>query len=357
MTDTLSTAADHASAQPRTMRGVLLTGDRTAVLTDIDVPVPSSDEATVRVRMSAVCGSDLPHYRKPAAELANRAFTVPGHEAVGVVERAADDGSGPAVGTRVIIYQHSGEGECVHCRRGEPMFCLDRKTLGNHRHGANAEQVVVPASSLIPIPDELDDALATLVSCNFGTAFMGFRKTQASVGDRVVVVGLGPVGACVVASAVAAGATVIAIDPVEGRRDLALRLGAHTVIDPITADPVTVVRDLTAGEGAEIVVECSANPRAQAQAMKSVRVHGTVLLLGANNSMEIDPGLDVIRKELRLVGSWVFKSYEVDQVIRAALEMPALRHILSEPFPASRAPAAFAAADAGHVGKALVQWP
>lgn len=355
MTDTLINS-DATSISAPTMRAVLLTGDRTAVLTRVTVPVPAPDEAVVRVSMSAVCGSDLPHYRKGADQLDNRAHTVPGHEAVGVVERAAAVGSGPAVGTRVIVYQHTGEGECVHCRRGEPMFCADRRTLGNHRHGGNAELVVVPTRALIPIPDELDDALAALVACNFGTAFMGFRKTGASVGDRVVVVGLGPVGASAVVSAVAAGATVIAVDPIEGRRELARQLGAQVVVDPLADDPVAVVRGLTGGEGAEVVVECSANPRAQTQAMKSVRVHGTVLLLGANNAMEIDPGIDVIRKEIQVLGSWVFKAHEVDQVIRAALEMPALRHVLSEPFPASAAPEAFAAAESGHVGKTLIRW-
>lgn len=353
---TLIDTAPTSTDVPRTLRGALLTGNRTAVMADIPFPIVEPSDAVVRVRMSAVCGSDLPHYRKAPEDLGNRAATVPGHEAVGIVEAAASDGSGPAAGTRVIAYQHSGEGECVHCRRGEPMFCVDRKTLGNHIHGGNADRIVAPASSLIPIPDELDDALATLVACNFGTAFMGFRKTGAGVGDRVVVVGLGPVGSCVVAAASAAGADVIAVDPIEGRRHLAKRLGATIVIDPLETDPVSAIRGLTEGEGAEVVVECSANPRAQVQAMQSVRVHGTVLLLGANNSMEIDPGIDVIRKEIRLFGSWVFKPYEADQVIRAALGLPALRHILSDPFDSESVPEAFAAADSGRVGKSLIAW-
>lgn len=340
---------------PETMTAVLLSGDRTAHLAEVELPQVCSEDAVVQVTVSAVCGSDLPHYRKAPTELGGRLTTVPGHEAVGIVRRQSRHG-GPREGTRVIVYQHSGDGTCEHCLRGEPMFCEQRQTLGNHRHGADAPWIVAPASSLIPLPDDIDDALAALVACNFGTAFMGFSKTSAKPGDRVVVVGLGPVGACVVAAASAAGCHVIAIDPIAGRRKLVERMGATTVIDPTEVDPVESVREVTEGGGAEIVVECSANPHAQQQAMKSARVHGTVLLLGANNAMEIDPGIDVIRRELRIFGSWVFKPYEVSTVLRAARALPQLRLLLGEPFPAERAPDAFAAADAGHIGKVLIDW-
>ena len=85
------------------IRALLLTGDSTSRLTEVLAPAPSENEAVVRVTMSAVCGSDLPHYCKPVGKLGSRATTVPGHEAVGFVEHAAIDGSGPAEGTRVIV--------------------------------------------------------------------------------------------------------------------------------------------------------------------------------------------------------------------------------------------------------------
>jgi len=340
----------------QTMRALMLTGDRSSVVRQVPRPVPAADEVLVRVTSSAVCGSDLPHYRKPASELGHRLHTVPGHEAVGVIAQAAASGIGPAEGTRVIVYQHSGCGTCTFCLRGEAMFCLDRKTLGNHRGGADAEYVTAPATGVLPIPDDVSDSLATLIACNFGTAYSAFRKSGAGVGDRVTVFGLGPVGCCVVALAVAAGAEVSAVDPIEGRRDLAKTLGATLLVDPVAQDPVAVIQSVTEQRGPEVIFECSANPAAQTQVMKLVRPHGTVVLLGANNSMEIDPGVDVIRKELRVIGSWVFTQPEFPAVVRAARGLPALRHLLSTPFPAERAPEALAAADAGHVGKVLIDW-
>jgi propanol-preferring alcohol dehydrogenase len=340
---------------PTHTRAVLLGGDRTVRIVEREVPEPGPREAVVEITRSAVCGSDLPYYRAGAEELGRRASIVPGHEPVGIVRRAAPGGI--PEGTRVLVYHHSGEGHCEHCLAGEPMFCLSRETLGNHRDGADAGWLVAPDASLVPLPDDIDDDLAALISCNFGTAFAGLRKSGARVGDRVVVVGLGAVGLCVVIAAVAAGCRVIAVDPIGDRRSFAAELGAELTIDPIATDPVQAIRDDTGGRGAEVVIECSANARAQKQATEAVGPHGTVLLIGSSSAMEIDPGVDLIRKEARLLGTWIFKRHEIPAVFRAARRMPDLRRLLTTPYPATDAARAFAAVDRGEVvGKVLIDW-
>lgn len=344
-----------ATDVPTRMKAVRLAGDRSVGLVDVDIPEPGPTEALVQITMSAVCGSDLPHYRAAAAQLGRRAQIIPGHEPVGVVRRAAV--GGVSAGTRVLVYHHSGEGRCEHCVAGEPMFCRERQTLGNHRHGADAEWLVAPDVSLVPLPDDIDDALAALIACNFGTAFAGLRKSGARLGDRVVVTGLGAVGLCVVIAAVAAGCRVTVVDPIAARRECASELGAEVAIDPTADDPVLAIRAATEGEGAEVVIECSANARAQKQAAEAVRPHGTVLLIGSNDSMEVNPGVDLIRKEARLMGTWIFKRYEIPSIFRAARRLPDLRKLLVEPFPARDADRAFMAADRGEiVGKILIDW-
>ncbi|MBN9158429.1 MULTISPECIES: zinc-binding dehydrogenase [unclassified Microbacterium] len=340
---------------PLRMRGIRLLGDRAVELVDLDVPAPGPDEALVRITMSAVCGSDLPHYRSTPDTLGRRAEIVPGHEPVGVVHRGV--AGGVPAGTRVMVYHHSGEGRCAHCVAGEPMFCSHRQTLGNHRHGADAQWLVAPDASLVPLPDDIDDAMAALVACNFGTAIAGLRKSGARAGDRVVVTGLGAVGLCVVIAAVAAGCRVIGVDPIGARRAFAQELGADAVIDPVQQDPVSTIRGITEGEGAEVVIECSANARAQKQAVQAVRAHGTVLLIGSNSSMEFDPGVDLIRKEVRIAGTWIFKRYEIPEIFRAVRRLPDLRRLLTTPFPSDDAAAAFAAVDGGEsLGKVLIAW-
>jgi propanol-preferring alcohol dehydrogenase len=302
-----------------------------------------------------VCGSDLPFYRASIEALGDRARIVPGHEPVGVVREAAP--GGVAEGTRVLVYHHSGEGRCEHCVAGEPMFCRHRQTLGNHRHGADAQWLVAPDASLVALPDDIDDALAVLIACNFGTAFAGLRKSGAGLGDRVIVTGLGAVGLCVVVAAAAAGCRVIVVDPIPARREFALSLGAERAIDPRAEDPVREVREFTEGPGAEIALECSGNAQAQRQVVEAVRPHGTVVLIGSNSAMEVDPGVDLIRKEIRLLGTWIFKRYEIPEIFRAARQLTPLRRLLVTPFPAADAARAFAAADSGDsVGKVLIDW-
>jgi threonine dehydrogenase-like Zn-dependent dehydrogenase len=105
------------------------------------------------------------------------------------------------------------------------------------------------------------------------------------------------------------------------------------------------------------VIECSANARAQKQATEAVGPHGTVLLIGSSSAMEIDPGVDLIRKEARLLGTWIFKRHEIPAVFRAARRMPDLRRLLTTPYPATDAARAFAAVDRGEVvGKVLIDW-
>ncbi|HWK78599.1 zinc-dependent alcohol dehydrogenase [Microbacterium sp.] len=340
---------------PTHMRAALLEGDRSVRLAEVTVPAAGPREALVQITTSAVCGSDMPHYRSTPQALGARAGVIPGHEPVGVVRVAADGGI--PEGTRVLVYHHSGDERCEHCVAGEPMFCAERQTLGNHRHGADAEWLVAPDASLVPLPDDIDDAMAALIACNFGTAFAGLRTSGAKEGDRVVVVGLGAVGLCVVIAAVAAGCSVIVLDPIAARREFAVELGAEAAVDPLETDPVEAIRQRTEGEGAEVVIECSANPHAQRQATQAARAHGTVLLIGSNNSMEFDPGVDLIRKEVRLLGTWIFKRHEVPAIFRAVRRMPDLRRLLGAPYPAARIADAFRAVDRGEtVGKVLIDW-
>ncbi|MBW9122424.1 zinc-binding dehydrogenase [Microbacterium trichothecenolyticum] len=340
---------------PTHMRAVQFTGSRSVRLAELAVPAPEAGEALVQITMSAVCGSDLPFYRASVEALGPRASVVPGHEPVGVVRSAAPGGI--PEGTRVLVYHHSGEGRCEHCLSGEPMFCTHRQTLGNHRHGADAEWLVAPDASLVPLPDDIDDAMAALIACNFGTAFAGLRKSGARWGDRLIVTGLGSVGLCVVVAAVAAGCRVIAVDPIGPRREFALALGAEWAIDPVAQDPVPTIRQAAGGRGAEVAMECSGNALAQRQVVQAVRPHGTVVLVGSNSSMEIDPGVDLIRKEILVTGSWIFKRYEMADIFRAARRLPQLRRLIGVPVPADEVEHAFAAADSGDsLGKVLIDW-
>jgi hypothetical protein len=114
------------------MKGLRILGDRRAELTTIPQPEPRSGWVVLRSTMSAVCGSDLHLYRQSADRIGDRSNRVAGHESVGVVKKVGPAVEDLAPGTRVVVFQHYGCGRCSYCRTGEPMFCPNRRTFGNH---------------------------------------------------------------------------------------------------------------------------------------------------------------------------------------------------------------------------------
>ena len=338
------------------MKGLRILGDRRAELATLREPEPRDGWAVVHSTMSAVCGSDLHIYRQGAAQVGDRSNRVAGHEAVGIVEEVGPGVEDPAPGTRVVLYQHYGCGRCRYCRLGEPMFCPDRRTLGNHVDGADAEVVTAPASICLPLPDGLSDEVGALIACNFGTAFSGIKKLQPAPEDVIVVFGLGPVGCCAVLVASSYGANVVAVDPVESRRDLAKEMGAAWTVDPTASDTKATIQEITKGWGAEASVDCSGNPRAQSEALEVLRPRGKMLVLAATAPWTLDPA-QLWRKGLTLFGSWIYELGEYENTVRfAEKRAESLEKLVTRRFKGDEAEEALRAADEATEGKVTIDW-
>ena len=337
------------------MRGLRILGDRRVELATVPKPEVRDGWAQVRLTMSAVCGSDLHHYRMDAAEVGDRANQIAGHEAVGVVEDVGRGVEGLPPGTRVVVYQHYGCGRCDYCRIGEPMFCPQRQTLGNHVDGADAEYLAVPAGICLPLPEDVSDEIGTLIACSFGTAVSGVTKLGLTPGDTVVVFGLGPVGCCAVVAA-SGGVDVVAVDPLPERRQLAESLGASLVIDPTSSNTKSAVLDLTGGRGAEASIDSSGNPRALAEALDVLRPNGRMVMLAATSPWTVDPG-KVRRGAHRLIGSWVYGLGEYGAVARLAEKRAdVLQRIVTRRFSGAEGEEAFRVADQATEGKVVIDW-
>ena len=102
------------------------------------------------------------------------------------------------------------------------------------------------------------------------------------------------------------GARVIALDISVERRELATQFGADEVVDPLANDVVEAIRDLTHGEGAQKTLDCSSNPEARRDAVRSVRTWGTACYVGERGEVTLDVSNDLIRRQVKLVGSWTF---------------------------------------------------
>jgi propanol-preferring alcohol dehydrogenase len=334
-------------------------GDLRVEVGSAAVHEPGPGEMRVRTMMSAICGSDLHHYRTPAATRDASGFSqwALGHENTGIVDAVGPGVGYPTVGDRVVIYGLVGCGHCVHCRRGEDVFCAAAEHFSRHRHGTNAAYLLAPVRNALPLPDDFDWEMGALLSCNVGTAYGALRKTDAS-GDRpLAVFGLGPVGLACVMLGRARGATVIGIDPVAERRALALECGAQIALDSSDRNLIEKIVVAAGGEGVAASIDTSGHPAARGAAVDALRTQGTYVEVGVSHDPSITPSQQIIFREVTLRGSWLYKQHEwaglVDFVRRHRIP---IKSLITHRFRPDDAVEAFELAHSATTGKILFDW-
>ncbi len=228
--------------------------------------------AVVRISTVGICGTDV---KILSGSIPVSYPRIMGHETVGVVEVAAE--SGPPAGSRVLIDPAIVCGACALCRRGRGNLCLEGGLLGRDADGVFAEYVSTPAHRLLEVPDSISPTAAGLLQV-LGTCVHGQRSSPVFPGDVAVVLGLGVSGLLFTQLLRQAGVTVIGVTRSEWKQDLARRLGATAVAAPSEAD--AVVRELTAGLGADLVVEAVGTEATLAQAIELAATGGEVVVFG-----------------------------------------------------------------------------
>jgi len=260
-------------------------------------PEPTAPgEAVVRVSAAGVCGSDLHifHGRHPVEE----GFVI-GHEFTGEVTAAGDEVTRVKPGDRVTGSFVTACGHCFFCERGEFHHCVDQRIFGHGKisgdlQGAQAEQVLVPNAdmTLRAVPDGLADDVALFAGDVMNTGVFAVRSAKVAPGESVVILGMGPVGLCAVQAARHAGAeTVLAIDGVEERLDMAREFGA-VPIHLTEQDPRAEVKSHTGGHGADVGIEAVGNPQALDSAIRLTRRAGRLAVIGVHGApCEVHMGL------------------------------------------------------------------
>jgi threonine dehydrogenase-like Zn-dependent dehydrogenase len=336
------------------MRGIVFTGNRKLDLRQFPDPVPGPDQAVVIMRASGICGSDLHPFRGLSAT-----SHISGHEPCGVVSALGHHAIGSNVGDRVIVYHYSGDGTCKYCRTGWEQLCPNgRKTYGFGENGGNADYILVPARTLVPLPDELSFEEGAAIACGTGTAYGAMLRLQASGRDTLAVFGAGPVGLSVVLLAKAMGARVISIDISPARLDFARGLGADYTIDSREVEPPRAIADLTHGEGADLAVDCTGNAEARAQMVRCVRIFGTACFVGEGGTVTLNVSPDVIKKRLTIMGSWTFSLPMLGECSRFIVDRKVPLHkLITGRYTLDQAEQALADFEGGSVGKSVFVMP
>ncbi len=272
-------------------------------------PVPSvmgPRDAVVRVTMSAICTSDL-HIRAGSVPRAVPGITV-GHEFVGVVTEVGEDIEGLSVGDRVAANCETYCGECYFCRHGWVNNCTDPAggwALGCRIDGGQAEYVRVPFADncLTRIPDGVDDERALLTGDLLSTAYWATESSCVSEGDTVAIIGAGPTGlCCAMMASLKRPSTVVMIDTDRSRLIFARNHGLGDVfIDPSERDPEEVLRGITEGRGADIVMEVAGGEDTFRTAWRIARPNATVMVVAMYGEPQTLPLPDMYGKNLRFV--------------------------------------------------------
>ena len=283
-----------------TMRGVLLRGPHQMRLEELPRPAPRPDQVLVRVRYSACCATDFDLIDGTMPDQAKYPIIL-GHEWSGQVVEAPPEHAA-LVGMDIVADNLVTCGTCPACVVGRPNLCRKMDELGFSLNGSHAEYLVTLAQSVRVLPSGLSPKAAALTE-PVGVALYGARRARVGLGDRVVVLGAGPIGLFAMQVCRAAGAAEVwQADLRPERLELARRLGATGVLD-LSRNSLP---DLLVNGKIEpdVIMECSGNPKAFAQAIKAVRPGGRVGVLGyyGDELAEIRPS-DIMMRDLEVLGS------------------------------------------------------
>ncbi len=271
------------------MKALIFDEPNKPVVADVQSPSIDDNEVMIRSRRVGICHSD---YELLAGQyIIPISYPVtPGHEWVGEVIEVGKNVSGLGVGDRVV-------GECV-INTPERIH-----HFGFSMDGADREYFGARPEWLHKLPDAVDDAKGALIepfTCGY---YAVMRHGGVNASDTVVVSGGGTIGLVTAAAAIGMGARVIVVDPVQLRREIAMKLGCDTTVDPTDGDAIEAVQEVTKG-GGDLVVECAGHDASLANVFEYARDEGCVSMVGINIGKKIPVELGRIQiKNLSVRGT------------------------------------------------------
>ncbi|RLD84005.1 MAG: L-threonine 3-dehydrogenase [Bacteroidetes bacterium] len=323
---------------------------------EVNIPEIGVNDILIKIKKTAICGTDLHIYRWD--EWSKKTIKTPmtvGHEYVGTVAEMGRGVTGFKVGERVTGEGHIACGHCRNCRRGRKHVCENTIGIGVNRDGVFAEYVSVPSTNVMKMNEQIPDDLLAIMD-PFGNA----THTALSfplIGEDVLITGAGLIGSMCVAIAKFAGARyIVATETNPYRIELAKKMGATRVINPLEESLDDAIKDLGM-IGFDIGMECSGSPIAFNDMLDHMYNSGKISLLGIlPSSTQLDWD-NVIFKGLQLKGIYGREMFEtwylMEQMLMSGLD---LNQMITHRFKADDFQKGFEIMDSGNCGKVLLDW-
>ena len=305
--------------------------DQPLKIEDIPQPHPGPGEVLLAVKAAGLCGTDLHIAIEGTIPTAFQPITL-GHEAAGVVAAVGDYSAVQLrnnlaelrnnlewkVGDRAAAFPNIACGECYACASGREALCLNSRILGVQADGAFAEYLLVPARTLVRLPESIPFEVGAILTDAVSTAYHAVAcRGSVQPGEAVVVVGCGGVGHHAVLWAKQRGAApIIAVDVSAGALRRAQEVGADHVINPAEADVSKAVRALTDGAGADCALEFVGRAETVMTAMKCLKRGGRAVVVGVGPERVTLPPLQAfVGNELSLIASLGFHRADLEKII------------------------------------------
>ncbi len=325
---------------------------------DVPIPCPGPNDVLIKIKKSSICGTDLHIYKWD--EWARRTIKTPliiGHEYMGTVVETGSEVDRVKVGERVTVEGHISCGFCRNCRRGRQHICDNTIGIGVHRDGGFAEYISVPAKNVLHIDSRIPDEIMSIMD-PLGNA----THTALSfplIGEDILITGIGgPIGAMAAAICRFAGArNVIGTDLSEFRRNIAKKMGATHVIDPLNETLKNTMELHGIVAGFDIGLECSGSPTALNDIINHMYNGGKISLLGILPQNTIIDWNKIIFKGLTLKGIYGREMYEtwyhMEMMLTSGLD---ITPVITHRFHIDEYQKAFSIMEEGNCGKIILNW-
>ncbi len=283
------------------MRAVVFPDSKQIEIQQVDDPGCGDDDVVVEVTSCGICGTDLHIYN---AEYMSDFPLIPGHEFHGKVAEIGKNVTQYKVGDRVTVDPNLYCGKCSRCRNEQSNQCLNLEVVGVTRSGGFAEYVTVPERACYPIPDSLTDKQAAFIE-PLACVVYALRRMRVYPGDKVLIIGAGPMGLLLVQALRHSSASLITVLEKQAHRlELAKGMGANSIVLADKAQDANL--KAIAPEGYDVVIDATGVPAVIQNAFGYLKPRGQFLQFGVapmGAKIEIEP-YAIFRYDWQIIGSF-----------------------------------------------------
>ena len=304
---------------------------------ELPTPTPKSGEVLLKIGKVGICGTDLHIY---TGGMHVPTPTILGHEFVATIAEVGEGVSSLTAGQRVVAEHVIGCQRCLYCKMGKRNLCIAPIVLGIHKPGALAEYMVVPAELVSVLPDTLSEDEGVLAE-PLSIAVYAASKARLTKGEKVAVIGQGPIGLLVDFVTKASGASVYGIDRHDTRLSYATE-HEYIVKGYNVKNPAFLSEFHTeTGDGADLVFEAVGSDSSADLALTLAKPGGRVIILGVfEHDVKINM-MAIVRKELEVFGSWT-NIFSLDETLQLlATEQFDTKQFITHRYPFVKAQEAF----------------